>query len=147
MDLYQTLYMMVKITKWGRCSLENVYLSPNNWTLLKHLRNIISKFWVSRSFLMSLKYHYRKFQPRRLKFDQDMATNPWPVIHHKGTGDDNKYTGLSFFSKFGVLRISNWYIVFMLSYRSKTSLGTTDLLTFVRQSVCPDRNPKHYWVI
>ena len=30
---------------------------------------------------MSLRYHYRKFQPRRLKFDQDMATNQWTVSH------------------------------------------------------------------
>ena len=38
-------------------------------------------------FFMSLNYHYRKFQPRRLKFVQDMATNQWPVSHDKDTED------------------------------------------------------------
>ena len=35
----------------------------------------------------------------------------------------------------------------MVSYQSKSSLGTIGLLAFIPKSVCPDRLPIHYWVI
>ena len=83
-----------------------MYTPLQKVNIIKILKKF-SKLLICRSFLMSLKYYYRKFQPRRLKLDQDMAINQLSVSHDKGTGIDNKCTGQCIISKFGVHKIEN----------------------------------------
>ena len=85
MDWYQTLVMKMKITQLGRAHSKMYTSFPKLNIIVTHKTAI--KILNMRIFLMSLEYHYRKFQPHRLKFDQDMAANQWPVRYDKGTWD------------------------------------------------------------